>query len=773
MRSNFLRMAALCLLMVLIGSGLARGAEEPARRQGLFLAAKDGNPVPAPVLGATVEVRLTGVIARTKITQIFMNPGKEWLEGIYIFPLPEDAAVDALRMKVGNRTLQGIIQDKDQARQTYQDAKQQGVKASLIEQQRPDVFTTSVANIGPGETVEIEIEMQQVVRWELDRFSLRLPMVVVPRAERAKAGGDRLLLPPVRRRRAPKINPFALHADLDPGFPLARLESPSHAITVAKGKDFRYAVDLKKGVEPADSDFVLEWAPAVGSEPRGVFYSEEVDGERYDLLMVLPPDAAGISASRLPRETVLILDTSGSMEGAKITQARAALLLALDKLRPTDTFNVVHFATATSSAFPESVPASPAALEQARRFIGALNADGATDMLPAFKIALRSQASSGRVRQVIFATDGELDDEKEVVEFVTAHVGSQRLFPIAIGPEPKGALLRQLATLGRGSFTQITDTAKVASEMAALFSQLDAPMLQQIEVRWNDPAAEAWPARAPDLYLGEPLVLTARSRSAAGPVSVSGVRDGAAWQDSFPAAIQLKGVGIDKLWARRKIQGLMDSLETGADAAEIRRGVVELGLRHHLVTDYTSLVATDEAATAPAGVEPVRKIVAVNPTAQPVDMSSIEDEITVTAESPLLDERRISTGATVTEGELAKVPTARDSYAVLQSTPGVLADRINVGGNESGDASEISSVPEIDVKGLCAEIQRVGWEGVTVERAVTLAPALKADLEEAAAADLLSGFLAIVLVDKGCSEPPADVLAKARLYVAQFSRPKG
>jgi Ca-activated chloride channel family protein len=797
-------MAALCLIFM-IGSGLAWGADAPDRRQGLLLSGKGGNPVPAPVLGATVEIKVTGVIARTRITQIFLNPGQEWLEGIYIFPLPGDAAVDILQMKVGNRTIQGIIQDKNQARQTYEDAKQQGVKASLIEQQRPDVFTTAVANIGPGETVEVAIELQQVVRWELDRFSLRLPMVVVPRAERAKAGGDQLVLPPVRRRKAPKINPFALHADLDPGFSLARLASPSHAITVAKGKDFRYAVDLKKGMEPADSDFVLQWAPAVGSEPRGAFYSEVVNGERYDLLMVMPPNAPGVVASRLARETVLIIDTSGSMEGAKITQARQALLLALDKLRPTDTFNVVRFATSTSSAFPESVPASPAALAKARRFISELTADGVTNILPAFKIVLQSQVPAGRVRQVIFATDGELDDEKEFLEFVTAYVGGQRLFPIAIGPEPKAALLRHLAALGRGSFTRITDTGKVGTEMAALFSQLDAPMLQRIEVQWNDPSAEAWPARTPDLYLGEPLVLTARSREAAGPVSVSGVRDGAAWQDSFLAAVELKGAGIDKLWARRKIQGLMDSLDMGAEVTEVRRAVVELGLRHHLVTDYTSLVATDEAATAPVGGAPVSRIVPVNP---------VEDMITVTAESPLLDERRLSTGATVTQDELAKIPNARDPWSTLAATPGVLTDQINVGGNESGqqalyvgpgtggdqaawsvdgavvtDATALGSSPvyfDIDpieettpgpsaaeAKSLCAEIQRVGWAGITLERAVVLVPSLKADIEEAAAADLLHGFLARILVGRGCSEPPADVLAEARRYAEQFARPWG
>src|SRR3954453_16663605 len=174
MRSNLVRMAALCFLF-LTGSGLAWGS---GSGQGLFFPGKDGEPVPAPVLGATVEVKVTGIIARARVTQIFTNPSKEWLEGIYIFPLPADGAVDTVRMKVGDRSIQGIIQQKNEARRTYETAKQQGMKAGLIEQQRPDVFTPSVANIGPGETVEVAIEMQQVVQWDQDRFRLRFPMVV-------------------------------------------------------------------------------------------------------------------------------------------------------------------------------------------------------------------------------------------------------------------------------------------------------------------------------------------------------------------------------------------------------------------------------------------------------------------------------------------------------------------------------------------------------------------------------------------------------------------
>lgn len=793
MRSNLVRTAALCLLMLLGGGGLAWGSDQG---QGLFLRSKDGDSVPAPVLGATVEVKVTGIIARTRVTQIFTNPSRDWLEGVYIFPLPADGAVDTLRMKIGERTIQGVVQEKEEARQTYQAACSQGVKAGLIEQQRPGVFTTSVANIGPGETVEIAIELQQVVQWDHDRFRLRLPMVVAP-GESAAAGSG-LLSPPVRRQDAPPINPFAFHADLNPGFPLAKVESPSHAVTVAKGKDFRYAVDLKDGVAPADSDFVLEWAPAVGREPRAVFYSEEVDGERYDLLMVMPPDAPEAAAARLPRETTLIIDTSGSMSGTSIEQARQSLLLALDRLQPTDRFNVIRFSSDASSAFPESVPASRDALDKARRFVVNLQADGDTNMLPALQIAFRKPAPAGLVPQVIFATDGQLSDQERVVNFLSSNLGGRRLFPVAIGAAPNAALLRQMASLGSGSFTQIVSTTEIAPKMASLFAQLDAPMLQRIEVQWGDPSAEAWPARIPDLYLGEPLVLTARSSDGGGPVSVSGSRGGSAWNDSFPTAAKLKGAGIDKLWARRKIQGLMDSLHEGADAQAVRQAVVGLGLRHHLITDYTSLVAVDDQRTAPAGAQPVTRIVPVNPPRQ----EQVLDEITVTAESPLLDERRISTGATVTLTELDKVPTVRDPWAVLQTTPGVLTDRVNAGGNESGqqavwavDGTVITdtaaqgstpvyydfdifgeipfTIPDAEAKALCAEIQRAGWTGITLDHALAAAPSVKAALQKAADAGLLRGFLALALHGKGCSQPPEDVIAEAWTYWGRFGLPKG
>ncbi len=663
---------------------------------GLVLQTAQGSVVAAPVLGTTVEVRITGIVARTKVTQIFRNPTGSWLSGIYLFPLPDGAAVDTLRLVVGDRVLEGVVQEKAQAKQTFEAAAQEGRKASLLDQLRPGLFTTSVSNVGPGETVEVVIELQQVVRYQAGRFTLQFPMLATPRytppaGQSAGACAPAIPEPPVLAPGMSPINPFALHVDLAPGFPLTGITSPTHRIAVqGDPKRLRWAVDLAGGMAFADGDFVLEWAPETGREPRAVYFTEEVDGERYALLMMMPPDAAGVAAYRLPRETVFVIDTSGSMDGPAIEQARQALLLGLDRLGSADWFNVVQFNSTTSALFQDSIPANPATVQQARQYVTALATTGGTEMLPALEVALRGPGPGGLVQQVVFITDGQVDNESDILRYLPGHLADRRLFTVAIGPAPNAAFLRRAADLGRGSFTHIASLEKVTEGMTSLFARLEAPMLRQIDVRWSDPGAEAVPERVPDLYLGEPLVVAARLRDS-GPVAVSGLRAGSSWEDELPAAAEVKGAGLDKLWAGRKIQALMDSLQEGADAAEVQRTVTELGLRHHLVTPYTSLVAVDVEPTAPAGVAaPLQPLPLNAPRGSggglppDVDPSQVSEMITLTAAVPLLDERRISTGATVSQTELALIPGARDPWAVLQATPGVLTDRINVGGNESG-----------------------------------------------------------------------------------------
>ncbi len=683
----------LIVVLAVAAAGATRAAPTPAVDRGLTLRAGSGDSITAPMVGTAVAVRVTGIVARTRLTQVFVNPTTEWVEGIYAFPLPDGAAIDALRMKVGDRVLAGVVREKQLAAAVYQEAKAQGHRTSLLELLRPGVFTTSVANLGPGETVEITIELQQVVEYGRGGFALRFPLVVPPRY--APRGRDALpIAAPVAGPAAPS---FSLRIDLEPGFPLGRIASPSHQVTVARDdRAHRYSVELAADVVPADADFQLEWAPAVGQEPSAVYFSEEVGGERYALLMVMPPDAPRAAAARLPRETVFVIDTSGSMEGTSIEQARQALLRGLDRLAPTDAFNVIRFSSTASALFPASVPADPASLERARSWVRDLGAEGGTEMLPALQLALATPAGARRelLRQVIFATDGQVSDEAELLQFLSRNLGDSRLYAVAIGAAPNAAFLRRAASLGRGTLTAISSADQVTIGMDDLFERLAAPLLRDVAVEWGDAEAEAWPARIQDLYLGEPIVVTARLHGEAGPAVVAGTRGDERWRDEISEAHEVRGAGLDELWASRKVQALLDSLTAGGDGGEVAREVTALGLAHRLVTPYTSFVVMEEAAARPAQVAPesyripgavARGAVPRPASADPdLDSHGVEDAITVTAESPLLDERRISTGATVSETELEKIPTARDPWALLQSTPGVLTDRINVGGSESG-----------------------------------------------------------------------------------------
>ncbi|MEE8522651.1 MAG: marine proteobacterial sortase target protein [Thermoanaerobaculia bacterium] len=597
----------------------------------LYRTAQPGVFLPAPSLETDVVIRVTGLIARTQVRQRFHNPTDDWLEGVYAFPLPSTAAVDRLVMVIGDRTVEGEIRERGEAKKVYEEAKRQGKKASLVEQERPNLFTTSVANIGPHEDIDIVIEYQQDLALDQGRFSLRFPMVVAPRYVPGSCGEDGGYTP---ANGLPAMfsgygwalatdqvvaaggqNPVYLQVDLDAGLPLARIESPSHALDVEKkgtGKGNGYLIELQDLVVPADRDFVLEWEPEPGSAPRAALFSEQHGGDSYLLLMVVPPHGDEAGQARVARETIFVIDTSGSMDGASIRQARQALLIALDRLRPGDHFNVIRFANAAEQLFPDSVPADELHLERAARYVESLSSGGGTEMLSALRLALGGQDVDRGVRQVIFVTDGSVGNEDALFAYIHQHLGQSRLFTVGIGSAPNSHFMRNAARFGRGTFTYIGQVGEVAERMGELFAKLESPVLHGIEILWDDVTAETWPAPVPDLYLGEPVMVVAKLSAAAGEVTVSGWRGTVPWETRFDAGAGARESGIHKLWARKKIAALMDGTATGVDAGEIRRQVIELALEHHLVSKYTSLVAVDRFPTAPAGETPKTRPLPVN-----------------------------------------------------------------------------------------------------------------------------------------------------------------
>ena len=620
-------------LAVFIISVEANAATAGDPGQGTLLLRDDtGERAAAPLLSTDVHMDVTGMVARVQVTQRFANPTAQWREGVYVFPLPDQAAVDHLTMRVGERVIEGQIKERTEARRTYENAKAEGRKTTLLEQERPNMFTTSVANIGPGEEIVVALEYEETLRYGDGAFRLRFPLAITPRyipgaATEAEAMGigwsqvtaqvpdaDRIT-PPFVPARDGHANPVSITIDMNAGFPLAKVASSYHAIDVEERPGNRYRIVLGDGPVPAARDFELVWTPDVGSAQGAALFTETLGGKTYALLMTLPPTLADADTPRAPREITYIVDTSGSMEGVSIAQARDALSMALDRLQAGDRFNVIEFNSTSTSLFTAPMPFDATTQAQAKRFVAKLRARGGTEMLPALAAALDGPPESELMRQVVFLTDGAVGNEDAILRLLHDKLGDRRLFTIGIGPSPNTFFLTKAAQFGRGTFTFIGDVREVRQKMTDLFRKLESPALTDITVDWPG-GTDAWPRRVPDLYAGEPVVVTAQfpAGTLQGNVLISGSRAGQKWQAVLPMQDGATEAGVAVLWARAKIDALMDAGRQGPPEREpdIRNAVLDVALTHHLISKYTSLVAVDVTPTRPVGTDTLKSAVPGN-----------------------------------------------------------------------------------------------------------------------------------------------------------------
>jgi len=599
-------------LAVFIVATQASAQTPPGIEQGTLLLRDDaGARAAAPLLFTEVHIAVSGLTARTEVKQTFANPTGEWREGVYLFPLPDKAAVDHLDMRIGARVIEGQIQEKQAARAAYEQAKTDGKKATLVEQERPNLFTTSVAHIGPDEEIVVAIQYQEKLAYDAGSFRLRFPMAVTPRYMPAATSADvdaERIAPRIADPAQGAVNPLSLALDIDAGFPLARLASTYHPVRVEEQPGNRYHVTLAAGIVPAARDFELVYTPDVGAEPGVALFTEVVSGKAYGLLMVLPPTTKDVTSHRPSREVTYIIDTSGSMEGVSIEQARDAMLLALDRLREGDRFNVIEFNSVTRALYMVPMPVDASTLSEARSFVNGLRARGGTEMKPALEAAFAAPKRDGLMRQIVFMTDGAVGNESELLALIAQKLGDRRLFTVGIGPAPNTYFMKKAAEAGRGTFTFIGDVSEVKDRMTALIRKLESPVLTDVHVQWPV-AAETYPAQLPDLYAGEPVILTAAFGTAGfdGTVKLAGRGDAAAWKASLPLSSSgTSEPGIGVLFARDKIEALADARRNGASEDDVKRETIGVALAHHLVSAYTSLVAVDVTPTAPAGVNAVQ-----------------------------------------------------------------------------------------------------------------------------------------------------------------------
>lgn len=590
-------------------------------------------------LGTDLELTVQGLQAQVLVSQTFKNQTDQWVNATYVYPLAEDSAVSQLTMHVGERVITGEIQEKSKARKTFAAAKASGKKATLIEQQRPNMFRQQVANIAPGETIRVEFGYSQQVMYDAGEFRLRLPLTLTPRyipgvvngqwrKEQTVATGvngwasatdqvpDAHLITPSQQHVAGGlINPVSLSLQLDAGMPLTRVHSDTHQLTISQPKGNDAGVRLihfAKGEVSMDRDFEITWQPKPHSAPLAAQFVSQWQGERYLQLMLMPPQE--VSANNLaPRELILVVDTSGSMAGDSIKQARTSALLALDTLTPRDRFNVILFASDSRAVFDHAVVASANNIQTARRALERMRADGGTEMLGALKRAFGQPSNTEYLQQVVFVTDGSVGNEADLLQHIHRNLGDARLFTVAIGSAPNRFFMRRAAQFGRGSFTEIAATAQIAPRMAGLLNKLKRPLVTNIDIEWPQPV-QVFPRRIPDLYWGEPLLVTAKlgpwpSRSQP-LVTVRGVSGGKPWQRDFPinaatADADSEGDAIPVLaqrFGREKIKFLENEFYVnGRDASDkARQKILPVALRYQLMSRYTSLVAVDKTPARPA-----------------------------------------------------------------------------------------------------------------------------------------------------------------------------
>lgn len=582
-------------------------------------------------LDTQVEMTVSGLVNRVTVKQIFNNVEDSWIHAKYVFPLPENSAVDGMNLLIGDRVIEGVIKPKQQAKQQFEQAKQQGKQASLVSQQRTNVFTTQLANIGPLQQVTVEITYLQTISYQDGLFSLRFPLVVAPRYrpdfQRSTFSETKELISPmleplgVQRntegQNASASHKVSIHIDIDGGFDITKLSSPYHDIQ--QHQNGRKTNVSLQGKVPLDRDFVLQWQASVGDEvaatvffQTGKTYQDKAKADVnldqpkdiYAMAMLFPPTLTLKAQQQISRELILVIDTSGSMAGESIIQAKQALNIALKALKPNDSFNIIEFNSSVSALFSDAKPANSVYLQEAKRFIGSLNADGGTEMAPALDRALTSSinanAKAGSLRQVIFMTDGAVSNEAQLFEQISYQLQDSRLFTIGIGSAPNSHFMTRAARVGRGTFTYIGKSEEVEQKISQLLTKISQPILTDVELYNLDGSVpDYWPAQIDDVYQSDPVTVSFKMPAdQLQPVIISGHINGQYWQQQLDFNQGRAAVGIDLLWANTQITALELS-QSHANRQKVAKQVEGLAMLYHLVSSQTSLLAVDVTPVNP------------------------------------------------------------------------------------------------------------------------------------------------------------------------------
>ncbi|TWT95692.1 VIT domain-containing protein [Neorhodopirellula pilleata] len=578
-----------------------------------------------------VETEISGVIARVRVSQVFANPYPERLEALYVFPLPENSAVDRYSFQIGERVIVGEVKRKDEARQEYEHAKQSGRKAALLEQERANVFSQSVANIPPSGEVTVNIEYVQPLEIDEDRYVFRFPMVVGPRY----IPGNPVTRPNVGRgwatdtdqvpdasRITPAMLPEGMRngndvfvsVKIDAAMPIQQIVPVTHELDIQQPSQTHAIVTLKNQSTIADQDFIVEYRLA-GQESTlaSLVHRRTAEADGY-VMLALQPKWSIEPTEITPREVVLVLDTSGSMNGSAISQLRLFADHVLDHLNPQDEFRIISFNNRPTAFRSGPIIADDANVVAGKQFVRGLRAGGGTELLSALRLALPEDGGesarngeSAHPRYLILMTDALVGNDHSILGYLQKpEFQDARVFPIAFGAAPNDYLISRAAEMGRGFSMQVTNHDN-APEIARRFNELtNQPYMTDLQIDWGGLVIkDQIPSRLPDLYAGKPLIVLGRyQQSATGTVTLKGNVSGQSVQMGLELELPEQESAHDSIgtvWARQRIRQIWNR-DVGQETAQGRQEITELGLKHQLMTQYTSFIAVEKELTeAPQG----------------------------------------------------------------------------------------------------------------------------------------------------------------------------
>jgi|GEM_PF-383402 len=698
--------------------------------QGSLLAI-DSNGKPAgacPLKHTSVRAEISGFLSRVTVTQEFENPFTEKIEAVYVFPLPQAAAVDDMTMKVGERTVKGKIMRREEAQATYTAAKGKGQVASLLDQERPNIFTQSVANIMPGEKITIDISYVETLKYEDGSYEFSFPMVVgaryipgpsteqapndqteeAPNQQTEEAQSDQTvateategvtdasrITPPVMPKGMRAGHDISIEIALDAGVPIDNLKSLTHEIEVEKPDDRRALIRLKDRQTIPNKDFIFKYDVA-GSRIEDAVLTHRAGRGGFFTLILQPPERVTFE-DVMPKELVFVLDTSGSMQGFPIEKAKETMKLALDHLYPQDTFNVITFSGDTDILFKEPVPATPENRRKAQKFLDKQNGNGGTEMMKAIVAALKPSDAQDHLRIACFMTDGHVGNDTEIISEVQKHKNA-RVFAMGFGSSPNRFLLDKMAEYGRGEVEYVTNESDGSLSARRFFERVRSPLLTDITVDYAGLSiSDVYPQRIPDLFSAKPLILSGRySAGGRGTIRLKGRMSGRDVVREIPVVLPDQAPEHDvlaTLWARRRIDDLMGQqmggVEAGKSLDELREAITQLGLQYRLMTQYTSFVAVEEKIVTDSS-EPKRIDV---PTEAPASGGSPADVNEVV---------NVSTGTNTTGVVTATVDVSAGGAELVESTTAQLSKsfserqvvdlaQTNVGGAFGGGVNNLA-----------------------------------------------------------------------------------